>query len=371
MRAISHGNIYDIYDDSLKTYDKLPALTYVVRFSQNRGFYLEKYVEMEITESKVYGVHTEKVFKVLRSFEKVNRSLGVILSGDKGIGKSLFAKLLAIEAMKKGIPLIVVDTYVPGIASYIESIEQDVMVLFDEFDKTFGEVKSKDGEASPQAHLLSLFDGLSGGKKLFVITCNELRKLNDYLINRPGRFHYHFRFDYPSAKEIRDYLQDKLEPEQYGEIENVISFSNKVSLNYDCLRAIAFELKNGYEFKEAIKDLNIINVEREEYNVILKYKNGFSAKSRSAYIDMFNADSTERIYLYDNRGRNFVDAVFTPMDANYDTRRGVHIIPAEQLKLIYDDDEGENTDIIALAKATEVDCLIISRKSGKAIHYAV
>ena len=56
---------------------------------------------MGITEAKIYGVHTEKVFKVLNSFEKVNRSLGVILSGDKGIGKSLFAKLLAIEAMKK------------------------------------------------------------------------------------------------------------------------------------------------------------------------------------------------------------------------------------------------------------------------------
>lgn len=80
MRAISHGNIYDIYDDTLKTYDKLPAQTYIVRFSQNRGFYLEKYVEMEITESKIYGAHTEKVFKVLNSFEKVNRSLGVMIS---------------------------------------------------------------------------------------------------------------------------------------------------------------------------------------------------------------------------------------------------------------------------------------------------
>lgn len=371
MRAISHGNIYDIYDDTLKTYDKLPTQTYIVRFSQNRGFYLEKYVEMEIAESKIYGVHTEKVFKVLNSFEKVNRSLGVILSGDKGIGKSLFAKLLAIEAMKKGIPLIVVDTYVPGVASYIESIEQDVMVLFDEFDKTFGEVKSKDGDASPQSHLLSLFDGLSGGKKLFVITCNELRKLNDYLINRPGRFHYHFRFEYPSAGEIRDYLQDKLEPEQYGEIENVISFSSKISLNYDCLRAIAFELKNGSEFKDAIKDLNIVNVTREEYSVILKYKNGLSAKSRCAHIDMFDSDSTERIYLYDNRGRNFVDVEFTPMDAVYDMYRGVHIILPGQLKLIYDDDDGENTDIVIAAKATEVECLMISRKGNKMIHYAV
>lgn len=371
MRAISHGNIYDIYDDSLKTYDKLPALTYVVRFSQNRGFYLEKYVEMEITESKIYGVHTEKVLKVLNSFEKVNRSLGVILSGDKGIGKSLFAKLLAIEALKKGIPLIVVDTYVPGIASYIESIEQDVMVLFDEFDKTFGEVKSKDGDASPQSHLLSLFDGLSGGKKLFVITCNELRKLNDYLINRPGRFHYHFRFEYPSAEEIRDYLQDKLEPEQYGEIENVVSFSGKVSLNYDCLRAIAFELRNGYEFREAIKDLNIINITKEEYNVVLKYKNGLCAKTRHARIDMFGSDLTGLIYLYDSRGRNFVDAEFIPMDAIYDIHRGVYIIQPEQLKLTYYEEDGENTDVVKAAKETEVEYLMISRKSEKAIHYAV
>ena len=40
--------------------------------------------------------------------------------------------------------------------------------------------------------MLSLFDGLDNGKKLFVITCNEVERLNAYLLNRPGRFHYHF-----------------------------------------------------------------------------------------------------------------------------------------------------------------------------------
>ena len=55
------------------------------------------------------------------------------------------------------------------------------------------------------------------GKKLFLITCNEIRKLNDYLINRLSRFHYHFRFDYPSYKEIWEYLHDKLEEKYYPE----------------------------------------------------------------------------------------------------------------------------------------------------------
>ena len=181
MRAISQGdNTYDIFDDSLRVYDRLPAQSYVVRFSERRGFYLSKYVDMDITESKVYGVHDAKVRKVLDSFREMNRSLGVILSGDKGIGKSLFAKMLANTAIQNGIPVIVVDTFISGIASYIESIEQEAMILFDEFDKTFGEVRAKDGESSPQTNLLTLFDGLSGGKKLFVVTCNELRRLNEY-----------------------------------------------------------------------------------------------------------------------------------------------------------------------------------------------
>ena len=198
--------------ETLRTYEKLPVQTYVARFDRQTGFYLEKYVDITIPEEKIYGVHIAKIEKVLSSFEKFNRSLGVILSGDKGIGKSLFAKLLSIRAMEKDIPLIVVDTYYPGIASYLEAITQETMVLFDEFDKTFGEVRSQDGDASPQTGLLSLFDGISGGKKLYVITCNELYKLNEYLVNRPGRFHYHFRFDYPSALEIREYMMDKIHP---------------------------------------------------------------------------------------------------------------------------------------------------------------
>ena len=136
-----------------------------------------------------------------------------------------------------------------------ESIEQEVVVLFDEFDKTFDGIKVSENSASAQASMLSLFDGMSTGKKLFVITCNSLSGMNEYLLNRPGRFHYHFRFNYPTADEIREYLQDKLDKQYWEEIDKVISFSQKVDLNYDCLRAIAFELNMGDKFENAIQDL--------------------------------------------------------------------------------------------------------------------
>ena len=170
MRIVNTGSNFKIYDNSLKTFDSLPIQSYIVRYDKMSGFFLESYPNIEITE-KIYGVHKEKVAKVMKSFEIFDRNLGVILSGEKGIGKSICAKLLAEDAVAKGYPLIVVNQYIPGIADYITSIEQEVVVLFDEFDKTFFS-GDRDSIGDPQTEMLTLFDGLSMGKKLFVVTCN-------------------------------------------------------------------------------------------------------------------------------------------------------------------------------------------------------
>ena len=373
MRAISQGdNTYDIFDDSLKVYKELPAQSYLVRFSERRGFYLQKYSEMEIGEPKIYGAHYEKVQKVMNAFSAMNRNLGVILSGDKGIGKSLFAKMLSGEAIKNNLPVVVVDTFYPGIASYIEKIEQEIVVLFDEFDKTFGEVQARDGESTPQTQMLSLFDGISSGKKLFVVTCNDLHKLNKYLINRPGRFHYHFRFEYPSVDEIRSYLMDKIDEKYYGEIDKVISFSSRVFLNYDCLRAISFEIQTGISFEDAIKDLNIVNMDSETYDLILRYGNGLVATAKNYEIDMFGTGGDRTyIYLYDEYGNNFVDVSFSPYNAVFDMGRMTYVVQPDKMKLTYDDSDDDYKDLIKLAQSTNVECLEIRRSKKRDIHYLV
>lgn len=368
MKTISTGNVFRIYDDTLKTYDQLPPQPYVVRFSNQTGFFLERYADIEITESKIYGVHPEKVQKVLDSFNRCNRSLGVILSGDKGIGKSLFAKLLAIEAMKKGLPLIIVDRHIGGIASYLESIEQEVMVLFDEFDKTFGEVHSREGEASPQSTLLTLFDGVSPGKKLFVITCNELRRLNDYLINRPGRFHYHFRFDYPSADEVKEYLRDKLPRKQYDQIADVVAFSKKVNLNYDCLRAIAFEMSSGIKFKDAIQDLNIINVDREHYQVSLYFESGYVATARNVYLNLFEQEDTY-VDLYDRKGCYIGSVSFNTGDCTFDPHMLTNTVRPEMLSMDFASEDCSG--MVEQLKKDKVKYLTICRQGMRNLHYAV
>ena len=271
MKAIQTGSVFRIFDDSIQTYNRLPNGTFLVCYHQQEGFYLTRKEDISLSE-KAYGVQRKKAEKVLSSFALFQRSLGVILSGDKGIGKSMFAKMVCVKALQIGYPVLIVDTCAPGLARFLESVDQECVVLFDEFDKTFRSGRDSDDQAA----LLSLFDGTAGGKKLFLVTCNELYGLNSYIVNRPGRFHYHFRFDYPAPEDIREYLNDKLDSAHYGEIEKIVDFSRKTSLNYDCLRAIAFEVNAGNDFASAIADLNIMTTEEEEYRVVLYFDNGKS-----------------------------------------------------------------------------------------------
>lgn len=287
MKVIGYGKNYEIYDSNLETYDKLPAKTYTVLFHPMQGFSLKSVDDFVTLEEKVYGDHYKKVDKVMKTFGSLDRSLGIILSGDKGIGKSIFTQLLAERAISEGIPVIMVTKAYDGIADYIESIDQEVLVIFDEFEKVFND-KSEKGAS--QDSLLGLFDGTSQKKRIYAITVNELYRVNEFMINRPGRFHYHFRFAYPSADEIKLYLSDKIAEEYHPEIESVVSFSRRVKLNYDCLRAIAFELGNGSTFSDAIQDLNIINTVDERYNVTI-YINGVTKPKEltSISLDLFSS----------------------------------------------------------------------------------
>ena len=298
MHIVESGKRYRIFNNAITTYDQLPPKTYRVDYDpETRIFSLLEAHDFEIPETKIYGQHLDKVKKVLNSMDKMNRNLGVILSGDKGIGKSLFSKCLGLKARKKGIPVILVNEYHEGIANFLEEIEQTVMILLDEYDKTFDEKKH-----NCQAEMLSLFDGVSAGKKLFVITCNEIQSLSQYLINRPGRFHYHFRFLYPTADEIRDYMEDKLDKQYYDEIENVIAFSVRMNLNYDCLRSIAFELNNGLKFQEAINDLNIIRISQyKNIKIIVEFENQATLSGKIKEWQLYDNTITDMsIYLPDN-----------------------------------------------------------------------
>ena len=290
MNIVNSGSKYVVYGDEVRTFKSLPAETFRVCFSQQEGFFLVKHNDLTVDE-KIYGPYAKKVKKVMDTFEDSHRNLGIILSGPKGVGKSVFGRLLSEEGKKKGLPTIIVDIGIGGVDSFISSIKQECIVLFDEFEKMF---KADDGQ---QDRLLSLFDGIDDGKKLFVITCNKTYELSEYLLNRPGRFHYHFILGSPSYDDAKEYLEDNLIDSAKGAIPSLLQYHSANKFTYDVLRAIVQELNNGYDLKETLQDLNVEKKTRIRIMPVVKFNNGLEARcDGGVHVDMDN-DHQQRVWM--------------------------------------------------------------------------
>lgn len=287
MNIVNAGSRYQVYGEDVKTFRNLPIGSYNVEFNKMTGFYLTARHDLTVTEDKIYGSSSAKVDKVMKSYHLMDRNFGVLLSGQKGIGKSLFVRLVADRAIQDNLPVIVVSAAIAGLADFISSIDQDCVVIFDEFEKTF----AKQEDWNPQDELLSLFDGIDGGHKLFIVTCNKLEDISQYMLNRPGRFHYHFAMCAPAQDEVREYMLDKVLPEYQEAIEDVVNLSGVIDMPYDFLRAICFELNQGYSLKEAMSDLNITRVNRMKFDIKLYLSNGLCFEAWSERVNLGDHES--------------------------------------------------------------------------------
>lgn len=286
MNIVNAGSRFQVYGEDVKTFRKLPVGSYNVDFHKMMGFFLTERNDLTVTEEKIYGSSAYKVEKVMRSYKLSDRNFGVLLSGQKGIGKSLFVRLVAQEAIADNYPVLVVSSAVPGLADFISSIDQDCVVVFDEFEKTF----AKQDDWNPQDEMLSLFDGIDGGHKLFIVTCNKLEDLSQYMLNRPGRFHYHFTMTAPTQEEVHDYLWDKLNPDYRDAIKDVVNLAGVIDMPYDYLRAIAFELNQGYDLKEVMSDLNITRVNSMRFDIKVYMSNGLVFEAWSERMNLSDHD---------------------------------------------------------------------------------
>ena len=134
MKVIRSGERYDLYGNGVMTYDALPPKTYTVEFDPRSGCFLKERSDIG-SDEKAYGTHEQKIEKVINAFGRVPRSLGVILSGDKGIGKTMFAKKLCQRCIAQGLPVLLVDECYPRLSQFIGEIDRECVILFDEFEK--------------------------------------------------------------------------------------------------------------------------------------------------------------------------------------------------------------------------------------------
>ena len=265
---LNSGNTFRVSSkEAMDLHDYLPAGNYTIKSDPMGNLFLEHIDSFEI-KGKRYGDLDSNCERIINTFLSRSASTGVMLTGEKGSGKSLLAKALSIQTATQGIPTIVINQPWTGdkFNQLIQSIEQPCVVLFDEFEKVYS---SDDQEA-----MLTLLDGVFPSKKLFVITCNDKWRVDSHMRNRPGRIFYMLDYKGLTQDFIIEYCNDNLNDKSY--IERICAITSLFSqFNFDMLKALVEEMNRYNEAPEAA--LRMLNVKPEfdqgnKYTVSLTIK---------------------------------------------------------------------------------------------------
>lgn len=273
------GDIYSPHAACSTQIDRLPTGVFEVK-KNIFGFYLEK-IENFTLPDRLYGTIESDADRILTTFLSRPKTTGVLLHGDKGSGKSLMARLLALKAQKLGYPTIAVTTPFVGadFNTFIASITQPCVVLFDEFEKNYASTgvdeNGSDSGIPSQEHILTLLDGIYTGKKLYIFTCNKYYQINENMKNRPGRIFYSLKYEGLSTAFVKEYCDSNLVNK--AELAGVLRLVPVISpLTFDMLQGLVEEMNRFNE--PALDALRMLNVtppeEGHRYSVRLSLPDG-------------------------------------------------------------------------------------------------
>lgn len=238
-------------------HDQLPAGNYVLKAHPKIGLYFE-IADPFVFDAKLYGDVEKRSARILRTFEDRPNCTGVLLSGEKGGGKTLLGRKVAADAQAKGVPTVIISTPFCGeeFNTFVQSLHQPMVFFFDEFEKVYADQEQ-------QQALLTLLDGVFPTKKLFVITSNSRGSINEYMRNRPGRIFYSFEFKGVEAEFIREYCADNLADK--GQAERLVQLASVFwRFNFDMLKAMVEEMNRYGETPDQV--MEVLNAKPEFSN---------------------------------------------------------------------------------------------------------
>lgn len=270
--------------------DSIPKGVWIVESTPLGELFLKKIEEEFSFDFKIYGLESEFMDRVVKTYKHTSGNMGVLLNGVKGTGKTITGEILA---NKLGLPIIMVTHPYPALNSFLSSIQQDLTVLIDEYEKVYkgqiGEDYGDDEELvkGGDSTLLSLMDGVLKTKyrKAFILTTNRTW-INDNMLNRPGRIRYLKQFTDLTKEQIMEIIDDCLVEKQFK--EDLVTFLKPLKIiTVDIVKSIVSEINIHKEAPEVCcKDFNL-EFKDETYTV---YKM-VEAKARTKAKEIVLTDS--------------------------------------------------------------------------------
>lgn len=274
---ITEDEVAIINSDDIKLGQQVPLGFWKLDAAQFKGIFLRK-TDFKLSHGKIYGKSQNIADHIVRAYECTpeDKNMGVLLSGGRGLGKTLTTRLV-IEQLAKTHPIIVVSDYFNGMVDFLENLKGCV-ILMDEFEKVMGgniHGNDAENEQTKQETLLSLLDGNTGScGNLFLLTVNNTYKLDENLKSRPGRIRYHYRYVSETAEVVREYCKDNLDnKDRIEEVVKALSGAEYVSM--DIITAFVEELNNFPEMKpsEVIDYFNIESGDKKyTFTVVMRDK---------------------------------------------------------------------------------------------------
>lgn len=227
---------------------EIPSGNWLMKYSPQKGYYLESTPGFRFPP-KIYGNSEQLAKRYLNTFDDKEGNVGVLLTGSKGTGKSVLAKL---TSHKSGLAVIIITEPFTdeNFKSLLSNIKQKCVVFVDEFEKVYYNQELQNG-------FLSILDGVFEGKKMFIFTSNEKDRVNRYMLNRPGRILYLEEYDSLEESIVKDVIKDNLKNKNNKkDLQHVLNILGNVTM--DILMSLISEM-NRYDetATEAVKYLNL------------------------------------------------------------------------------------------------------------------
>lgn len=250
-KFLQSNSIIQLEDNLPVVHDILPTSTYALKMDPTGKLYLEKIENFSMPE-KLFGNIAKTAEKVVRTYTDRTGVTGMLLTGEKGSGKTLLGKKVALDLMAdQDQPIIVVNIPISGdsFGIFLQKLGKPVTLFFDEFEKVYAREEYQNG-------LLTILDGVYPVKMLCILTSNDQTKMINPLIDRPGRVYY--KIDYKGLEYafIMEYAAEKLKNQKH--LAELGRLATMADLNFDQLQALIEEM-NRYDesVKEAVQLLNI------------------------------------------------------------------------------------------------------------------
>lgn len=289
MNIIEIGGEYFFFNDA-KIINRLEVGNYILMKNVRANTFSLKPTEDFKFPDPLYMVEDKICALVKKSFESNENNLGVLLSGLKGSGKSVTAKLIAKQS---NVPVIIIKDKIPismDLFGFLSGITTPVCLLIDEFEKIF-EDSSNEKEYHTQNSFLSYMDGAlsSSNKTLFIFTTNY--HVNKLFINRPSRIKFYKDYGIIDEKLIDMIVSNELKNKNYEKDlrENIDS-----NFNLDLLMTIIRDINMLDEPFSSFKEVYNYRPQLYRYTVYIEV---FPHEKVLNYNEESNDDNDDELFL--------------------------------------------------------------------------